>query len=70
MSWRRSAAPGIGSAADTRIIRSFACLSGPTPEVAVTSLVAFPEVLPHHACTGERRWSLPKQLETLEVTGC
>jgi hypothetical protein len=39
-------------------------------EIVVTSLVAFPRVLPHHACTGERGWSLPKQLETLEVTGC
>jgi hypothetical protein len=36
----------------------------------VDSLVAFRAVLPHHAGTGERRWSLPKQLETLEVTGC
>jgi hypothetical protein len=66
---RQSAAPGIGSVADTRI-PSFACPVGLASDVVVTSLVAFPGVLPHHAGTGERRWSLPKQLETLEVTGC
>jgi hypothetical protein len=53
MSWRRSAAPGIGSAGNTwsHWLPQF---SDPTPSVVVHSLVAFRQVLPHHGWHGRK----------------